>query len=77
MAEPPWRNRRATGATHPVTPTPTELTALCREAAEEIRTFATGRKIQLECESKAPGIWDPNRITQAVSNLVGKGGEAR
>jgi len=55
----------------PVFPAETDLHTLCREVAQEIATFAGDRKIEVECEGNAIGVWDPNRITQALSNLVG------
>lgn len=65
-------SRERHGGGIPVVVTPTDLHTLCREVAAEIRAFATDRTIAVECSGDdAIGMWDPNRITQALSNLVG------
>jgi two-component system CheB/CheR fusion protein len=64
-------SRERHGGGIPVVPSETDLSVLCREVAEEIRLVATDRKIKVECQGQAIGQWDPHRLTQAVSNLVG------
>ena len=64
-------SRERHGGGIPVVLTETDLHALCREVAQEIATLSTDRVIAVECDGDAIGRWDPNRITQAVSNLVG------
>jgi two-component system CheB/CheR fusion protein len=64
-------SRERHGGGIPVVPTKTDLHKLCREVAAEIGTFASDNKIEVACERDVTGVWDPNRITQALSNLVG------
>lgn len=64
-------SRERHGGGIPVVLSQTDLHSLCREVADEIATFATDRKIELDCEGAATGMWDPNRVTQALSNLIG------
>lgn len=64
-------SRERHGGGIPVTFTPTDLATLCREVADEIATFAKDRKISVECDGTATGLWDSHRLTQALSNLVG------
>ncbi|HWB75319.1 MAG TPA: PAS domain-containing sensor histidine kinase [Nannocystaceae bacterium] len=49
----------------------TDVCSLCREVALEIGTFATDREIVVACDGDPNGLWDPNRLTQALSNLIG------
>lgn len=63
--------RERHGGGIPVLVTQTDLSILCREVADEIRTFATNRTIEVDCQGDTIGLWDQNRITQALSNLVG------
>jgi signal transduction histidine kinase len=55
----------------PVIPTETDLHTICRDVASEIATFAVDREIKVACEGDVTGVWDANRITQALSNLLG------
>lgn len=64
-------SRERHGGGIPVALTPTDLATLCREVADEIATFAKDRKISVECDGTATGLWDSHRLTQALSNLVG------
>jgi PAS domain S-box-containing protein len=64
-------SRERHGGGIPVVLAPTDLHTICREVAAEIATFTTDRKIEVECEGSATGLWDSHRITQALSNLVG------
>lgn len=64
-------SRERHGGGIPMVLSPTDLNTLCREVAEEIRTFATGHTIAVACDEPATGLWDPNRLTQALSNLIG------
>lgn len=64
-------SRQRHGGGIPVVLSQTDLHELCKEVADEISTFATDRKIELDCEGAAVGMWDPNRVSQALSNLLG------
>jgi signal transduction histidine kinase len=43
----------------------------CRTACEEIVALHPGRRIQLDCEGNLHGCWDPSRMAQLLSNLLG------
>ncbi|MGE0548124.1 MAG: ATP-binding protein [Kofleriaceae bacterium] len=64
-------SRERHGGGIPLVLSPTDLTALCRDVVEEIRTFANERTIHVESSGSATGQWDSHRLTQALSNLVG------
>jgi two-component system CheB/CheR fusion protein len=64
-------SRERHGGGIPIVRTSTDLHSLCKEVADEIAMFATDRKIELDCEGNAVGMWDANRVTQALSNLIG------
>ena len=63
-------SREREGGGIPITPARADLHAITREVADELRSFS-GREIVVECEGEATGVWDANRIAQALSNLVG------
>lgn len=50
-----------------------ELGGVCRQVVDELATATRTecRSIDLRCECEVHGTWDPHRIAQAVSNLVG------
>jgi PAS domain S-box-containing protein len=50
---------------------PTSLPAVCRQVVEELTVVHPGRHITLEVEGPGEGLWDPERLAQVVSNLVG------
>ncbi|PTL83520.1 hybrid sensor histidine kinase/response regulator [Vitiosangium sp. GDMCC 1.1324] len=52
---------------------PTSLLAVCQQVVEELTVAHPGRSIVLETrgEGEGEGIWDPERLAQVVSNLVG------
>lgn len=64
--------RSRLGGGIPVHPSPGDLFALCREAAEEaaVANRAEGR-ILLRTQGDGAGAWDASRMGQVVSNLVG------
>jgi len=47
-------------------PKPTDLRDVCRSVAEEFQPA-----IQLEVEGNVTGVWDPDRLTEALSNIAG------
>jgi PAS domain S-box-containing protein len=53
-----------------VEPKPADLWAMCREVISELESVARGREIRLECQDDVHGVWDAQRIMQAVSNLA-------
>ncbi|MFY0527909.1 PAS domain-containing sensor histidine kinase [Archangium gephyra] len=50
---------------------PTSLPAVCRQVVEELTVAHPGREILVRAEGGGEGIWDPERLAQVVSNLVG------
>jgi PAS domain S-box-containing protein len=49
----------------------TSLPAVCRLVVEELTMAHPGRHISFEEQGEGQGIWDPERLAQVVSNLVG------
>ncbi len=64
-------SRERHGGGIPIVRAPVDLPAVCREIADEITTSATDRAVSVECDGDGSGLWDRNRLMQAVSNLVG------
>jgi PAS domain S-box-containing protein len=50
-----------------------ELVGICRQVVDELATAASSDRgaIEVRCEGEVRGTWDPHRIAQALSNLVG------
>lgn len=63
--------RTRLGAGMPVSPQPTNLGTLCREIYNEYRTGFPEREINFRTEGDLTGNWDPDRMRQAISNLLG------
>jgi sigma-B regulation protein RsbU (phosphoserine phosphatase) len=55
----------------PVTPAPMSMEAVCRRVVEESSLANPNRQVSLEVDGPTTGHWDPERIAQVVSNLVG------
>jgi PAS domain S-box-containing protein len=49
----------------------TRLPDLCQQVVEELSVAYPGRTITFETEGEGEGLWDPERLAQVVSNLVG------
>jgi PAS domain S-box-containing protein len=49
----------------------TSLPAVCRQVVEELSMAHPGRRITFEEQGEGQGFWDPERLAQVVSNLVG------
>lgn len=64
-------SRERHGGGIPIVLGPADLHAICREVASEIETAAGGHTIGVECAGNPTGVWDAQRLTQALSNLVG------
>jgi signal transduction histidine kinase len=58
------------GGGMPIHPGPTALGDVARQVIEELQASNPGRVVQLDAED-ARGVWDADRMAQAVSNLVG------
>ncbi len=55
----------------PVTPAPTDLGDVARAIVDELRAAEPDRAIDLEVRCDARGHWDPARLAELMSNLVG------
>lgn len=55
----------------PLRPVRTDLRPLCDATIEELRSIVPSRDILVESGGGLTGVWDPDRLQQAVSNLVG------
>ncbi len=58
------------GTGFPVTPVPADLEPIVREALEELRSAHTGRELVMELSGDVTGVWDPDRLSQLLGNLV-------
>ncbi|MDZ4782117.1 MAG: HAMP domain-containing sensor histidine kinase [Planctomycetia bacterium] len=63
--------RTRLGAGMPVKPAPLDLAALCSELIAEFRTAHPDCAIEYRAEGDLNGLWDADRIRQAISNLMG------
>jgi signal transduction histidine kinase len=63
--------RTRLGARLPISVERCDLRTICDRIAEEMRTAHPDRSISVECDGDCAGQWDPSRIEQLVSNLVG------
>lgn len=48
-----------------------DLTAVCEEVVDELRSTWPDRTIDVDLEGPAQGLWDAERLAQVLSNLVG------
>ncbi len=55
----------------PILPAPVDLRELCSAIVDELTAGHPGRAITIEARGDATGRWDPGRLAQVVSNLVG------
>lgn len=49
----------------------TDLKAVCQAGIDEVLVASPGREVQFEASGDCSGEWDPDRLAQVVSNLVG------
>ena len=54
----------------PLRPRPASLAVLCRRVVQEYALSYPSREIQLETSNDGSAMWDEERLTQALSNLV-------
>lgn len=59
------------GAVLHLSPTGMDMGESCRAACDEIAALHPDRHIQLDCEEDLYGCWDPSRMAQLLSNLLG------
>jgi signal transduction histidine kinase len=63
--------RMRLGAGMPLSVTPMDLGRLCQEVVAEFRAAHPERTLHFESAGDLGGQWDPARLRQALSNLVG------
>jgi signal transduction histidine kinase len=63
--------RTRLGAGMPVKPAPLTLATLARDLVDEFRAAHPDRKIEFRTDGDMHGLWDSDRIRQAMSNLMG------
>ncbi|MFY0572040.1 ATP-binding protein [Archangium lansingense] len=63
--------RSRLGGGMPVDPSLADLSAICREALEELETSHPGSRLSLRVLGHGLGEWDSGRLSQVISNLVG------
>jgi signal transduction histidine kinase len=55
----------------PISPVPADLADISRATVDEMRIVWPDRPIDLEVHGDSHGEWDPGRMSQTISNLVG------
>ena len=63
--------RTRLGAGIPIARRPMDLHVICEDVALELKTFHPDADLECRTEGDLRGDWDPDRLTQVVSNLVG------
>lgn len=63
--------RARSDAEFPIARVPGDIIEICRNVAEEITVGQPEGRITFDAKGSGHGAWDPDRITQLMSNLVG------
>jgi signal transduction histidine kinase len=63
--------RARLGGVIPLKPVPTDLQRLCEEVLLEMQAAHPGAVMHVRVAGDVTGEWDPDRLAQVVSNLVG------
>jgi PAS domain S-box-containing protein len=63
--------RSRLGGGFPITPRRIDLRELCAQVIEELELAYPERTIEFESRGDAWGNWDPDRMAQVISNLIG------
>jgi signal transduction histidine kinase len=63
--------RSRLGGGLPLEPKPIDLVIVCKQVIDELEIAHSKRTIELDAPSEVPGVWDPDRLAQVVSNLLG------
>ena len=63
--------RSRLGGGFPIHPRRIDLRELCEHVVEELEFAFPARTVRIEAEGDLWGSWDPDRIAQVISNLVG------
>ena len=59
------------GDTLPISPVSMDLGDSCRAVADEMEAFHPDRQVRVERHGDLSGRWDPGRVAQMLSNLLG------
>jgi PAS domain S-box-containing protein len=59
------------GLGFPVDPAPMDMGEACARVVDEVRTAHSERRIELQRHGDLRGVWDPARVSQVASNLIG------
>lgn len=54
----------------PVAPTPVDLHNIVRDGLEDLRSAHPGRELVMEFSGDGTGVWDADRLSQLLANLV-------
>jgi signal transduction histidine kinase len=65
--------RSSFGTDIPLAKAKTSMAALCQEIADEFRGINESRHVEVKLEGDPIGFWDPARMGQVLSNLIGNG----
>jgi signal transduction histidine kinase len=63
--------RSSFGTDIPLEKAKTSMAALCQEIADELRVINENRRVEVQVEGDPNGLWDPARMGQVLSNLMG------
>jgi hypothetical protein len=63
--------RTRLGSGIPVAPVQMDLGAMCREVLSEVQAIQPKRRLEFHSEGDLRGRWDPARLSQVLTNLVG------
>jgi signal transduction histidine kinase len=55
----------------PIAPVATDLGDICKGAIAELELSHLGRSVELLTDGDLLGLWDPDRLTEVVQNLIG------
>ena len=59
------------GGEIPITLQPADLRAICRQSVDEAEIANPNRQVDLILDGDLHGVWDPDRLSQVISNLLG------
>lgn len=63
--------RSRVGGGLPIDPQAADLREICGSVLEELRVAYPGREVRFEACGDVSGFWDPDRVAQMLSNLLG------
>lgn len=55
----------------PLSPVPSDLATLCNDVVAETKAAHPGRTVRVAMRGDLTGLWDPSRLRQVLSNLMG------